>query len=125
MPMQPSPIAETSRPLFPSFRFCIFFSFRVLPLTVRRAQELRPVEVRPVELLLDTLERGVANRAVGPERHEPPPGRLGRGAHDRRVRLPAADIRRGLFGRAELLLRAMQLQVVAVPYELRGLGSRA
>src|SRR5207253_1997787 len=27
MPMQPSPRAETSKPLFPSVRFCIVFSF--------------------------------------------------------------------------------------------------
>src|SRR4051812_4888352 len=85
-----------------------------LLLVVRRAEELRPVELRPVELLLDTLERGVANGVVGPERHEPAPRGLCRGAHDRRVRLLAVGIRRGLFGRAELLLRATQLQVVAV-----------
>src|SRR6185369_6485906 len=29
IPMQPSPSAETSRPLFPNFRFCIVFSFNL------------------------------------------------------------------------------------------------
>src|SRR4051794_38990554 len=110
MPMQPRPISETSRPLFPSSRFRISFSFResgeCLSLVVHYTQELRPVQIRPVELLLDTLERGVANRAVGPERYEPPSGGLGRGAHDPRVRLPAVDVRRDLLGRAELRFRA-------------------
>src|SRR5215208_1898226 len=118
----PGPFPEGCEPLL---LISIVGLLGFLSLVLRRAQELRPVEIRPVELLLDALERGVANRAVGPERHEPPPRRLCRGAHDRRVRLQAVGIRRGLFGRAELLFRATQLQVVAVPYELRGLGSRA
>src|SRR5579862_4083888 len=31
MPMQPRPMAETSRLLFPSLRFCIIFSFVFMP----------------------------------------------------------------------------------------------
>ena len=31
MPMQPNPMAETSRPLFPSLRFWMFLSFDVQP----------------------------------------------------------------------------------------------
>jgi hypothetical protein len=71
---------------------------RGLRLPVRplpRPDKLRPVEFRPVELFLDALERGVPDRAVGPEGHEPPPLGIGRGPHDRRVGIPTAGARGG------------------------------
>ena len=51
MPMQPSPIAETSRSLFPSLRFCIRFLLSRPILLV--ADLLHPFDRLAVERLLD------------------------------------------------------------------------
>jgi hypothetical protein len=67
---------------------------RRLRLPVRlppRPESLFPTEFRPVELFLHALERGVADRAVVPQRHEAPPLGLGRRAHDRRVGIRGPD----------------------------------
>ena len=103
---------------------------------VPRPDDLRPAELRPVELLLDALKRGVADRAVGPQRHETSPLCFGRGTHDRRVVVPAGvgRWRRGFgpIGRGavraraiprDLLLRTTQLELAPVPHELHRLGA--
>src|SRR5271167_2686427 len=42
MPMQPSPIAETSRPLFPSLRFCIVISVIIFAAAVTLLNRHQP-----------------------------------------------------------------------------------
>jgi hypothetical protein len=105
-----------------------------------RPKQLRPVEFRPVEFFLYALERGVADRAVGPERHETPPLGLGRGPHDCRVGVLSAGGRSrrrwsgSVLGRravrvravtGELVFRATQLEFVAVSGERGSLSAGA
>src|SRR3982751_755890 len=60
---------------------------RVAVVRGARAKQLRPIELRPVELLLNALECRVADRAVGPQRDQSLPLRFGRRMYHGRVRV--------------------------------------
>ena len=79
---------------------------------------MRPVELRPIELLLDALEGGVADRAVVAQRDQAPSLGLGRGAHDRRVAVLATGGRvvrwrlRRLVARGPVPVRAVARELL-------------
>src|SRR5215210_1701969 len=92
-----------------------------------RPEELLPVQLGPVELLLHPLKRRVANRAIAPERHHPPPLGL-RGSTDGRcigvpLSVAGAFIPFTIVGLA-VLPSSTQLKLVALPDQRRPLGSR-
>src|SRR3954471_2458866 len=98
-----------------------------------RAKQLRPIQLGPVELLLHALEGGVSDRAIRTQRDQTLALRLGRGAHNRGVRIfliggagsfprRHAAFASGAVAR-DLILRALQLQLVAMPNELRRRGA--
>jgi hypothetical protein len=69
MPMQPSPIAETSKLLFPSLRFCIFLTppFKVRRNLLGSCVVIAPVLARPVAILLKTrISGGTVFPEIGP-----------------------------------------------------------
>src|SRR3954464_15855038 len=84
-----------------------------------RAEQLRPIQLGPVELLLHALEGGVSDRAIRTQRDQTLALRLGRGAHNRGVRIfligagsfprRHAAFASGAVAR-DLILRALQLQ---------------
>src|SRR4051812_8946194 len=67
--MQPKPIAETSRPLFPSLRFCMMFSWYLLNCARRAPPDAAPalLSLVPEGVLMGTARRYLDLGKLRPE----------------------------------------------------------